>query len=98
MTTLEEHRRKIKEHLSEINDAIEEGIEEKPITIGFHCSACALELLEIYLHKLGKLPINKIIKHDWFKKPQTEQKKGPLIDRILPLEFENKDKIYSLIY
>jgi CRISPR/Cas system-associated exonuclease Cas4 (RecB family) len=55
MTTLEEHRRKINEHLTEINDAIEEGIEKKPITIGFHCSACSLELLELYLHKTKSL-------------------------------------------
>ena len=45
MTSLEEHKRKIKEHLHEINDAIDEGIENKPITIGFHTSACAMELL-----------------------------------------------------
>jgi len=31
MTSIEEHRKKIKEHLSEIDDAIEEGIENKPI-------------------------------------------------------------------
>ena len=50
MTSLEEHNKKIKEHLEEINDAINQGIEKKPITIGFNCSACSIQYLELYLH------------------------------------------------
>ena|SRR3989344_2219951 len=98
MTSIEEHLNKIKEHLDEINDAIEEGIEKKPITIGFHCSACAIQFLELYLHALNKISIGKVIKHDWFKRPQTEQKILPLIERKLPVEFSKKAKIYNLIY
>jgi len=98
MTSIEEHKRKIKEHLDEINDAIEQGIEDKPITLGFHCSACVLELLELYLHIKNKLPLEKIIKHDWFKRPKIEQKKDPLIERHLPIQFEKKDELYKLIY
>ncbi|MEK6921996.1 MAG: hypothetical protein AABX82_08955, partial [Nanoarchaeota archaeon] len=30
---------------------IDKGIEKRPATIGFHTSACATELLELYLHK-----------------------------------------------
>jgi len=86
MTSIEEHEKKIKEHLEEIEDAIDSGIEKKPITIGFHSSACASELLELYLHILNKIPIGKIIKHDWFKKPQLGQKIEPLIERKLPVE------------
>lgn len=33
MTSINEHKRKISEHLQEISDAIDEGIENKPITI-----------------------------------------------------------------
>src|SRR3990167_7271567 len=98
MTSIEEHKRKIKEHLEEIEDAVNQGIEKKPITIGFHCSSCALELLELYLHILNKLPLEKIIKHDWFKRPKEEQKKEPLIERALPIEFDKKEKLYSIIY
>ena len=98
MTSIEEHKRKIKEHLGEINDAIDQGIENKPITIGFHCSACVLELLELYLHVNNKLPIEKIIKHDWFKRPKQEQKKDPLIERHLPVQFKKKEELYELIY
>ena len=98
MTSIEEHKRKIKEHLGEINDAIDQGMENKPITIGFHCSACVLELLELYLHVNNKLPIEKIIKHDWFKRPKQEQKKSPLVERHLPVQFKEKEELYELIY
>jgi len=122
MTSIDEHKRKIKEHLEEIDEAIDKGIENKPITLGFHCSACSLEYLEIYLHiikkslciswtfgcsrlyfcinnlDINKLEIGKIIKHDWFKRPKKEQKKEPLIERKLPVQFEKKQEIYDLIY
>lgn len=98
MTSIEEHKKKIKEHLEEIEDAINSGIEKKPITIGFHCSACSIQFLEIYLHKINKISIGKVIKHDWFKKPKSEQKKEPLIERKLPIVFQKKEEIYKLIY
>lgn len=98
MASIQEHEKRIAEHLEEIEDAINQGIEKKPVTLGFHCSACAVELLELYLHKSNKIPIGKILKHDWFKKPTPEQKKEPLIDRKLPVEFERKEEIYKIIY
>jgi len=98
MTSINIHKKKIKEHIEEIRDAVEVGIENRPITIGFHCSACAIELLEFYLHKLGKISSGKIIKHDWFKRPRPEQKTLPLVDRKLPVTFPDKEKIYELIY
>jgi hypothetical protein len=98
MTSVEEHKKKIKEHLEEIDDAIEEGIEKKPVTIGFHCSACCLQFLELYLRTSNKIPTGKIIKHDWFKRPKPEQKKDPLIERKLKVEFLKKQELYNLIY
>ena len=98
MTSLEEHRKKIKEHFEEIEEAIDRGIEKRPITIGFHCSACSVELLEVYLHLINKIPVGKILKHDWFEKPKPEQKIEPLIDRKLSLDFPEKEEIYNLIY
>lgn len=98
MTSIEEHKNKIKEHLDEIEDAIQEGIEKKPVTIGFHCSACGIQLLELYLHATGKISIGKIVKHDWFKKPKEGQKIEPLIERKLQVDFPKKKEIYGLIY
>jgi hypothetical protein len=98
MTSIDEHKKKIQEHFEEIEDAIEEGIEKKPITIGFHCSACSIQFLELYFHITNKIPIGKIIKHDWFKRPKPEQKKKLLIERKLQVEFSKKQEIYGLIY
>lgn len=98
MTSIDEHKKKIKEHLEEIEDAIQEGIEKKPITIGFHCSACSIQFLELYLHITNKISIGKVVKHDWFKRPIPEQKISPLIERKLQIEFPKKQEIYGLIY
>ena len=98
MASLIDHREKIREHLEEIDDAINQGIDKKPITIGFHCSACAIELLELYLHKTNKIPIGKIIKHSWFRRPKSDQKIEPLIERKMPLSFPDKELMYELIY
>ena len=98
MTSIEEHKQKIQEHLREIEDAIEQGIEKSPITIGFHCSACAIQFLELYLHIQNKISIGKVVKHDWFKRPNLGQRIEPLIERKLGVEFPEKQKIYDLIY
>lgn len=98
MTSINEHKRKISEHLKEISDAIDEGIENKPITIGFHTSACAVEILELYLHKLNLISSGKTIKHNWFEKPKQEQKISPFIERKLSVNFPDKEEIYTLIY
>ncbi len=98
MASIQEHEKRIVEHLEEIEDAINQGIEKRPVTLGFHCSACAVELLELYLHKSNKIPMGKILKHDWFKRPTPEQKKDPLIERKLPVKFERKEEIYRIIY
>ncbi len=98
MTTIEEHKNKIKEHLEEIEDAIERGIEKRPVTIGFHCSACAMQFLELYLHVKNKISMGKVVKHDWFKRPHFEQKQEPLIERKLGVDFPKKQEVYDLIY
>ena len=98
MAAVLSHKKKIKEHLEEINDAISIGIELRPATLGFHASACACEFLELYLHKKELIDVGKVIKHDWFKRPKDGQKILPLIERKLPVSFDDKDKIYGLIY
>ena len=93
-----EHKKRIQEHIQEINDAIDIGIEKRPATIGFHTSACAVELLEVLLHKLNMISSGKMIKHNWFVRPKKEQKILPLIERKLPVVFDDKEKVYELIY
>ena len=98
MSLIRDHKKRIRESLEAIESAVAVGIEKKPVTIGFHASACAMELLETYLHKEDKIPIGKMIKHDWFKKPLPEQKIEPLIERKLKVDFQSKEKVYDLIY
>ena len=83
MTAQRIHLAKIKEHLQELKDAIAQGIENRPATIGFHTSACAIDLLELYLHHTGKIPIGLQIKHEWFKRPFSEQSMSFLAERNL---------------
>ncbi len=98
MTAQTIHKARIKEHLQELQDAIAIGIESRPATIGFHTSACAIDLLELYLHKTGKIPIGTQVKHDWFKRPKPEQKIIPLAQRNLKSTFQNKEEIFELLY
>ena len=81
MSAIRDHRKRIREHTECLEAAIAVGIEKRPVAIGLHTSACAVEMLELYLHKEGKIPIGKVVKHDWFKKPLPEQKVEPLIER-----------------
>ena len=98
MTAQSIHTEKIKEHLQELKDALAIGIEQRPATIGFHTSACAVDLLELFLHKTGKIPLGKQIKHEWFKRPKPGQKIKPLAERQLPLNFPLKDEVFELFY
>ncbi|MBI5066515.1 hypothetical protein HZA97_09885 [Candidatus Woesearchaeota archaeon] len=92
------HFNKIKEHLQELKDAKTLGIENRPATIGFHTSACSIDLLELYLHKVNLLEIGAQIKHDWFKRPKPGQKIIPLVERKLKINFLNKEKILEFLY
>jgi len=98
MTSLQIHREHITEHLQEIADAIAIGIEKRTATIGLHASACSIELLELYLHVLGKISAGAMIKHEWFKSPKPEQKIIPLAERKLEVDFPDKAKLFSLMY
>ncbi|MBI3035812.1 hypothetical protein HYY71_05815 [Candidatus Woesearchaeota archaeon] len=98
MTYLQLHKEQIKEHVKEINDAIAIGLEKRPATLGLHASACAISILEAYLHALGKISVGSMIKHEWFKPPKAGQKIAPLAERKIGADFPRKDEIFSLMY
>lgn len=98
MTSIQQHKEQIKEHMQELNDAVAIGLEKRPVTIGLHTSACSITLLELYLHVLGKITVGTMIKHEWFKAPKEGQKIAPLAERKMGVDFPEKDKIFSLIY
>lgn len=98
MSSVNEHKKRIKEHLEELQEAVNIGVERRPITVGFHASACAAEMLEMYLHLASLITAGKKVNHIWFKKPQEHQKIEPLIERKLPVSFTGKEAVYSLVY
>ncbi|MBS3136420.1 hypothetical protein J4401_05675 [Candidatus Woesearchaeota archaeon] len=98
MTSVEEHIRKIQEHLEGLNESIERGIEKRPATIAFHCSACSLQLLELYFHAARKIDMGKTLNHEWFKRPTKEQRKEPIAKRHLKIDIPEKSIIYELLY
>jgi len=98
MASIQLHKEQIKEHIQEINDAIAIGLEKRPATLGLHASACAISLLETYLHALGKISAGSMIKHEWFKQPKEGQKIAPLAERKIGVEFPHKEEIFSLMY
>lgn len=98
MTSISIHKDQIQEHMQEIEDAIAIGMERRPATIALHASACSISLLEAYLHKLGKIGVGTMVKHEWFKRPLPGQKTSPLAERKLGADFPEKEEILSLMY
>lgn len=87
----ENHLRCIEEGFKAINWAVDQGIEDLQTTISFHCSNIAVNMLEIYLHKLKILPIDNILKHEWFASKNKLKEK-------LNFEFEGKKEILNLMF
>ncbi len=98
MSSVDVHKQKIKEHLRQLRDAVDEGMEQNPITIGLHTSLGAVQFLELYLHKKKLISTGKMIKHNWFERPKLGQKIPPLIERKLPVHFEDQETVYELMY
>ncbi len=86
----EDHRQAIKESLEVIKEAVQLGLEQRQRTIGFHCSAAAIDLLELFLHQHNAINPGKVIKHDFF----ASEKKAL---RKLPEDFPDKSIIVPLL-
>lgn len=86
---IEAHKEAIKESLEVIKDSIERGIEKRQRTIGFHCSAVLMDMLEIYFHNKHLIDPGVSIKHDLF----SSEKKA--IER-LPKQFDHRNELIKL--
>jgi len=87
---IESHLENLKESVREIERAVREGIEEKQMTIGFHTSSGASDMLEIILYKHNLIDPGFIIKHDWFNSINKLKEK-------INFDFPNKEKILELM-
>lgn len=98
MASISVHQEHIQEHIQELEDAIAIGLEKRPATIGLHTSACSIELLELYLHVLNKITSGGMLKHEWFKSPQPDQKIAHLAERKISAQFPAKEELFLLMY
>ena len=87
---IESHYKSLKESLELIEESVQKGILERQRTIGFHCSAAAVDMLEIFLHKSRLIEPGAIIKHDWFSSSNKIKSK-------FSYDFPEKKKIISLM-
>jgi hypothetical protein len=88
---IEQHEEAYKEHLTNINKFIEEGIEENQRNLGFNISQGSVELFAIYLHKLHLIQSSgDQFDHRIFKSPS-------LIVKKVPAEFPDKKIILKLM-
>ena len=74
---IETHIAAINESLDVLKDCIAKGIESRQRTIGFSCSAAAVDLLEIFLHQQNLIDPGANIKHNWFASIKTASKHLP---------------------
>jgi len=88
---VEEHEKAYKEHLQNIERAIEEGLEENQRNLSFNISQGSVELFAIYLHKLNLIQgSGDQFDHRIFKSKN-------LISKKIPPDFPNKKEILELM-
>ena len=86
-----QHEEAFKEHIENIEKAIDEGLEKNQRNIGFNISQGSVELFAIFLHKLHLIQgSGDQFDHRIFKNKN-------LIDKKLPLEFPLRNKILSFM-
>ncbi len=88
---VEDHEKAYKEHLKNIERAIEEGLEENQRNLGFNISQGSVELFAIYLHKLNLIQgSGDQFDHRTFKSKN-------LLSKKVPPNFPNKKEILELM-
>ena len=87
---IEDHLEKLKESLEVIRESIEQGINKRQRTLGFHISSAAIDMFEIFLHKNNLIDPGVIIKHDWFSSRKRAEEK-------IKFDFPKKEKIIELL-
>ena len=87
----EEHEKALEEHITNLNKAIEEGVEENQRNIGYNVSQGATELFAIYMHSLHLIEGSG---DQWDHRTFKNKKK---IERKIPRQFLDREKILELM-
>ena len=85
-----DHKERLRESLSLIEESIEKGLVERQRTIGFNASAAVTDMLGILLHKNSLIDPGIIVKHEWLKSEKSMENK-------FPFDFPRKEEIFALI-
>lgn len=88
---IEEHEKAYKEHLTNLNKFIEEGLEENQRNVGYNVSQGSVELFVIFLHKLH------LVQGSGDQFDHRIFKNKALIEKKIPPKFPEKDKILELM-
>jgi len=88
---IEDHEKAYKEHIDNIDKAIENGIEENQRNLGYNISQGSTELFAIYMHKLHLLESSG----DQFDHRVFKNKS--LIEKKIPPEFKDREKILDIM-
>ena len=88
---IEEHEKAYKEHLTNINRFIEEGLEENQRNLSYNVSQGSVELFSIFMHKLN------LVQGSGDQFDHRIFKNKTLIEKKIPPNFPDKNKILNLM-
>jgi len=91
MTTIEEHKKIVKEFLDDINEKIKADLlVERQKIIGFSASEAAVNLLAVFLHKKNVVEPGLNLNHRYFSSLK-------MAENAFNIDFPNKSKILNLL-
>ena len=91
MTTIEEHKKIVKEFLDDINEKIKADLlVERQKIIGFAASEASVNLLAVFLHKKNLIEPGLNINHRHFSSLK-------MAENVFNIDFPSKNKIINLL-
>lgn len=88
---IEEHQKALQEHLTNLDKAIDENVEENQRNIGFNVSQASVELFAIYVHSLH------LIEGSGDQWDHRTFKNKNMLEQKVPFAFPEREKILPLM-
>lgn len=87
----EDHQQALQEHLTNLDKAIDENVEENQRNIGFNVSQASVELFALYLHALH------LIEGSGDQWDHRTFKSKKMLEQKVPFSFPEREKILPLM-
>jgi HEPN domain-containing protein len=87
----EEHEKTLQEHLRNLSQSIDQGIEENQRNIGYNVSQGSVELFALYMHHLN------LVEGSGDQWDHRIFKSKNLVERKIPPQFPHREKILELM-